>query len=69
MTALADIDPDDLAYVRRPVGRLGREHYATGKAPAGSDADTRAAWAVVNANHVASRGTRHWTGGDGSNGG
>ena len=66
---IADTDARYLAYVRQPVGRLGREHYATGKAPAGSDADIRIAWAVANANHVASRSTGHWTGGDGSNGG
>ena len=69
MHPLAEPDDEDLAYVRRPVGFIGRAHYATGQAPAGADADERLAWAVANANLVGGKhGTGHWTGGDGGGG-
>ena len=55
MHPLAEPDDEDLAYVRQPVGRLGREHYATGRPPVGADADERLAAAVRNANRVAER--------------
>ena len=62
MNPLAEPDDEDLAYVRQPVGRLGREHYATGRPPAGAAADERLAAAVRNANRVRrDHGTGHWT--------